>query len=154
MPQSARGAQLAGFLALSRELPAELGERALLALVQGIEGSLHTLGVRREEALDERAAHRFEVDHDDPAVLRRAPPRHEAASRKRARDLGGVGLAPAESAAQGLQLERATRCGEHHQHREARRRDSLTLELDRQPLADGGLRAQERLERTVSERIA
>jgi hypothetical protein len=38
---------------LSRELPAQLGEGALLALVQGIEGSLYALGVRREEALDE-----------------------------------------------------------------------------------------------------
>ena len=59
MLQFARGAQLAGVIAprgadaLSRELPAELGEGALLALVQGVEGRLHALGVRREEPFDQ-----------------------------------------------------------------------------------------------------
>ena len=55
---------------------------------------------------------------------------------------------------QRLQLERAARGGEHYQDREARRSHSLALQLEREALPNRGLRAQQRLEGAMGERVA
>ena len=85
--------------ALGRELAAELGERALLGLVEGAERLRDAVGVLGEEALDQLTAAVGEVDDHEAPVVRVAPAPNEAALLERGGDLGGVGLGPAQPAA-------------------------------------------------------
>ena len=112
------------------------------------------IGVLGEEAFDQIGAGRGQLDDHDAAVGGVAAAPDQAAVLERAGHLGRVRLRPAEPAAQGAQLERAARRGEHHQHREAGGGDALPGQLGRDPTAHGRLGTQERLQRTMCERIA
>jgi hypothetical protein len=107
-----------------------------------------------KQALDEIPPGGGEI-HDDDAPVGGVPATaDELAALQRGGDLGGVRLGPAEPAPQRAQLERAARRGQHDQHREASRRDALPTQLGGEPAAHGRLGAQQRLQRTVRERIA
>src|SRR4051794_39087198 len=84
-----------------RELAAELGELALLALVEHAEGGGDALRVLREEPVDELLAERRERDGGRALVGDQAPARDEAARLERRDDLGRVGLRRAQPRAQG-----------------------------------------------------
>ena len=139
--------------ALGGELPAELRERALLAVVERRERARHSGGVLREQAVHQLLSARRDRDGRRPAVVRQPAALHQPAPLERPHDLGRVRLRGAQPPPQRAQLQLAVGGDEHDQHREARRRQPLALEVGAEPAAHGRLRAQQPVERAMRQRV-
>src|SRR3954449_8799392 len=111
------------------ELAADLGEVALLFLIEDGEGGTDALGVLGEQTVDDLAAAEGERDAGGAAVGGQAGAGGVPASLERRDDLGRVGLRRAQALAQRAQLELAAGGRQHDQDREARRRDALPFEI-------------------------
>src|SRR4051812_10142244 len=142
-----------GISHLGRELAADLGQRALLGLVEDREGALHARGVLGEEPVDQLLAEAGEGDGRRAAVVREAAADDEPAVLERRDDLGGVGLRGLKATAQRAQLHLPAGRREDDEDAEARGAQALALEVGGQAPPDARLGAQQRVQRAVGERI-
>src|SRR6185369_17178490 len=94
-------------LRLCGELAADLGERALLGLVEDGERAADALGVLGEQAVDDLAAAVGQRDARGAAVARQPAADDKAAALERRDDLRRVGLRGAQPVTQRTQLELA-----------------------------------------------